>query len=166
VAATRTLLGKRSGLSSRQRVFRTPDAIEVEEAEGYDVSRRRVWLDEILLVTHHRTYGVGFLLTMAAFAVFFGLVSIGALIGDLTVGLVILALSTLPFVLAFVLRLSFGLDVVTVYGRRTKAEIHFWFRKARARQVFQEVSRLARDRQERMRARSRPTPAAPPAPPL
>lgn len=163
--AARVLLGKRSGLSSRQRVFRTPDAVEVEEAEGYDVSRRRVWLDEVLLVTHHRTYGLGFLLTMAAFALFFGLVSIGALIGDLTVGLVILGLSVLPFILAFLLRLVFGLDVITVYGRRTKAEIHFWFRKARARQVFQEVSRLARERQDRIRARSRPAPA-PPAPAL
>ncbi len=55
--ARRTLLGRGSTLSSRLRVFRTPDAVEVDEIEGYDVTRRRVRFDEVLLVTYHRIVG-------------------------------------------------------------------------------------------------------------
>ncbi|HSB61764.1 MAG TPA: hypothetical protein VLI67_08585 [Vicinamibacteria bacterium] len=160
----RVLLGKRSGLSSWERVFRTPDALEVEEAEGYDVSRRRVWLDEVLLVTSHRGYGPGFLIAMAVLTTMFGLMSLGILIADRTAGLVSLLLFVLPFAAAFGLRLALGLDVVTVHGRRTRAEMHFWFRKARGRQVFQDVCRLARERQDALRAAQRPRPPAPSPP--
>ena len=161
-ARQRVFLGKRSGLSSWERVFRTPDAIEVEEAEGYDLSRRRVWLDEVLLVTSHRGYGLAFLIAMAVFTTIFGLMSLAVLIADRTAGLVSLALFVLPFAAAFGLRLALGLDVVTVHGKRTRAEMHFWFRKARGRRVFQEVCRLARERQDAMRAGHRPRPPAPP----
>jgi hypothetical protein len=148
----RILLGKRSGLSSRQRIYRTPDAIEVEEAEGYDVSRRRVWLDEVVIVTYHQTVGWGFVAAMLACMTIFGFVGLLVMIGDRWTGAAFLAITVLPFALALVLRLVYKLDVITVFGRRTKAELQFWLRKARARQVYQQVARLARERQQRMRA--------------
>lgn len=159
----RILLGKVSGLSSRQRVFRTPDAIEVEETEGYDLTRRRVWFDEVLLVTYHREMGWAFVVAMLAFSGIFGFPGLILLIADRSLGVAVyFALVVLPFVIALVLRLALRLDVVTVYGRRTKARVHFWFGKAKARQVYQQVTRLARERQPRPRA---PVSVRPPPPP-
>jgi hypothetical protein len=159
----RILLGKVSSLSSRQRVFRTPDAIEVEEAEGYDLTRRRVWFDEVLLVTYHREVGWAFVLAMLVFSGLFGFPGLLILATNPSAGVgVYFAIVVLPFVVALVLRLVLRLEVVTVYGRRTKAQMHFWFGKARARQVYQQVTRLARERQQRLR---RPLPRRPPRPP-
>ena len=69
--ARRTLLGRRSTVSSQWKVYRSPDAIETEELEGYDVVRKRVLLDEVLLVTLHRTIGWPFVVTMVAFCMYF-----------------------------------------------------------------------------------------------
>jgi len=165
-APRRTLLGKGSSLSSRHRVFRTADAIEVEEAEGYDVTRRRVWWDEVLLVTYHRRVGWAFVVAMLVFMSLFGFFGLILLIASPSVQSAgYLAALLLPFALPLALRLLLRVDVVTVYGRRTKAEMQFWFRKAQARQVYQQVCRLARERQQRLRNAPAPRRPAPPPPP-
>jgi hypothetical protein len=166
----RTLLGRHSGATSQERVFLTSDAIEVEEAEGYDVSRRRVFFDEVLLVTYHQTAGVGFVVAMVVFMTLFGFIGLLTLVADARTGGIVLALLVLPFVVALVLRLALKLDVITVHGRRTKAELRFWFRKGRAQQVYQRITRLVRARQQRLRAarpvrRPPPPPRMPPPPP-
>lgn len=168
-APRRTLLGTLSGATSVNRVYRTADAIEVDEIEGTDVTRRRVLLEEVLLVTHHREYGTAFVVTTAAIATVFG--GLGALLAamDPTAGLVMFGLAGLPALLALAWRLALRLDVVTVYGRRTKASLRFSLRKARGREVYLLVCRLARDRQERLarqRARARPPVPPPPVPGL
>ncbi len=161
--AERILLGKVSSLSSRQKVFRTADAVEVQETEGYDLTRRRVWFDEVLLVTYHREVGAAFVVTMLAFGSIFGLPGLIMLVTERSLAVAVyFAVAVLPFVLALALRLALRLDVVTVYGRRTKARVHFWFGKAKARQVYQQVTRLARERQPRPCA---PIPPRPPPPP-
>lgn len=167
-APRRVLLGKGSSLSSRHRVFRTPDAIEVEEAEGYDVTRRRVWLDEVLLVTYHRTVGWAFVAVMLAFMGIFGFFGFIVLVVNPSAQSAgYLAALLLPFAIPLALRLLLRVDVVTVYGRRTKAEMQFWFRKAQARQIYQQVCRLARERQQRLRtAPGTRRPAPPPPPPV
>jgi len=166
-APRRTHLGTQTGLSHVRRVYRTADAIEVDEIEGTDVSRRRVLLDEVLLVTFHRAYGLAFILTMIALVTVFGFLSGLLLLADRTAGLVSFALTVAPPLAALVLRLALGVDVVTVFGRRTKAEIPFWFRKARGREIFRLVCRLARERQERAARELFPArrSAAPPLPP-
>jgi hypothetical protein len=58
-------------------------------------------------------------------------------------------------------------DAVTVYGKRTKAQILFWFRKQQARQVYQQICRLAREHQDRLArqvAAAAPRPLVPPGP--
>lgn len=148
VKAQRFLIGKRNGISSRQRIYRTPDAIEIEEVEGYDVSRKRVFFDDVLLVTYHQFFGWAFLLGMGALIGFFGLITVAAAMGDLRAGLFMFLLWVLPFLVLFVLRLILRVDAVTVYGKRTKAQMYFWFRKRRARQLYQEICRFVRERQE------------------
>ena len=166
-APRRTLLGKGSSLSSRHRVFRTPDAIEVDEVEGYDVTRRRVWFDEVLLVTYHRMVGWPFVLVMLAFMSLFGLFGTLIVVADPSVrSALILAAVLFPFALPVVLRLILRVDVVTVYGVRTSADMHFWFRKGQARQVYQQVCRVVRERQQRQRSAPGARRPAPPPPPL
>lgn len=158
--ARRTLLGRRTTVSSQWKVYRSPDAIETEELEGYDVVRKRVLLDEVLLVTLHRTIGWPFVVTMVVLVLLCALITLGVAAVDRTVGLAVGAALVLPLLVLLVLRLVLGVEVVTVFGKRTKAEIHFWFRKRRAREVFSLVCRLARERQQ---ARTALTPGGAPS---
>jgi hypothetical protein len=151
MAATRRVhLGTSSGLSYVQKVYRTPDAIEVEEIEGIDVTRRRVLLEEVLLVTYHRGYGVAFVATLSALLIVFTGLSALVAMGDRALALVVFALTGLPTLLLLLLRLALGVDVLTVYGLRSRAQLYFWLRKARGREAFRQVCRLARERQDRL----------------
>ena len=133
-AAKRVLLSSYGSAWGRQRVYRTPDALELEESENLRVSVRRVFFDEVLLVTRHREIGWLFLLAMAIGAAYFGFFSLMIGVGGgVLAGLGAFAASTLPFLVAFVLRVALGVDCVTVYGKRTRARLRFWLRKRRAR---------------------------------
>jgi hypothetical protein len=146
----RVHLGTRTGLSFVHKVYRTPDAIEVDEIEGVDVTRRRVLLEEVLLVTYHRAYGLAFVLTLVALALVFSGLSALVALGDRATALVVFALTGLPTLVLLALRLALGIDVLTIHGARTRAQVHFWLRKGRGREVFRQVCRLARERQEQL----------------
>ena len=132
----RTLLATMSGLVSASRVYRTADAIEAGETEGTDVTRRRVLLDEILLVTLHRERGTAFVIT--TLALFLGFSAMSALIAtaDRNAGLVVLGLTALPALAALAWRLVFGRDVVTVYGKRTRLSLRLSTLRRRGGDVF------------------------------
>lgn len=146
----RHYLGKASAVALRQRVYRTRECLEVDEIDGYDVVRKRVFFDEVLLVTYHRFLGLPFLIAMGAFSVLFGLLSLAIAVRDLSAGLWFALLLAAPFLVAFVLRLMLKVDAVTIYGKRSKAQVHFPFRKARAREVYLQVCRAVREHQERV----------------
>ena len=55
-----------------------------------------------------------------------------------------------PALIAFALRLMFRLDIITVFGKRTKASIRFRLRKARARAVYEQIIAAVRSAQARM----------------
>jgi hypothetical protein len=163
---SRIHLGTRTGLSFVHKVYRTPDAIEVDEIEGVDVTRRRVLLEEVQLVTYHHAYGVAFVLTLTALSVVFTVLSGLIALGDRAIALVVFALTGLPSLVLLGLRLALGIDVLTVHGLRTRAEVHFWLRKGRGREIYRQVCQLARERQTqltRQLARA-PRAAAPPLP--
>jgi hypothetical protein len=166
--ARRTFLARRVGLSSVERIYRTRDAIEVDELEGYDVTRRRVLFDEVLLVTLHKEVGWPFvvlLLVLLTFAGFFTLIA-AAISAKAAVASTVLVI--LPLIALLVLRLALRVDIITVQSRRTRARIPFWFNKERAGEVFRLVTRLAREAQAKVtRARAAaPVPGvAPPSPP-
>jgi hypothetical protein len=149
MSGTRVLLGSRAGFALRQRIYRFSDGVEVEEAANFVVTCRRVFFDDVLLVTHHRELGWPFLLVSGAVAAWLVLVDVG--IGaeaGLRAGLVAFAVSGLPVLAAFGLRLALGVDVVTLFGKRTRCELHYWLRKRRAREVFQQLCAEARRHQE------------------
>jgi hypothetical protein len=166
----RHYLGKASAVALRQRVYRTRECLEVDEIDGYDVVRKRVFFDEVLLVTYHRFLGLPFVVAMGAFTLLFGVTALLLARTEPSLGLFFALFLVAPFLVALVLRLILKVDAITVYGKRSKAQVHFPFRKSRARGVYVQLCRAVREHQERLqrelaRARVPRVPLAPPAPP-
>jgi hypothetical protein len=162
-------LGRKSGFLIRERVFRFPDGLQVDVVLGAQVRCQRVFFDEVHLVTLHRARGwLLLLVTGILFLVAAGASLLVGAISGLPTGLGIFFLTALPAAVAFFVRLGLGVDVVTVHGKRSRAVMHFSLKKARAREVFLLVARLARERQDRRgrEQRAAPSPAPPPFPSL
>ena len=125
-------------VGSRSTVYQSEDGLEIEVNEQYDVLQRRVLFDEVMLVTIHREKGGLFLLTTGTIAgTFFGLAILILVINfKAWPAALIFAAMGLPAFIPLVLRLILGVDVVTVFGKRSKAALRFAFRKRRAREVY------------------------------
>ena len=164
---TRRYLGRVQTLAERVRTYWTDEALEVDRVDNYEIRRRRVFFDEILLVTLHTTRGF--------------LVSILPLFLALLFAAMGLAASDAPdarnaFWLGAALFAAFAVGaalvpvwVVTVYGKRTRARMHFRLRQTRARQVYADICRAAADAQRALALRLSaevPEPPPPPALPL
>jgi hypothetical protein len=83
---------------------------------------------------------------------------------DSWIGALVMLLIGLPAIVSFVLRLMFRLDVITVFGRRSKASIRFGLRKQRARQLYAQICAAVKSAQDRMAREiaAEETAAAPP----
>jgi hypothetical protein len=159
--ARRIFLGKRRTFGSQQRTYRTPDYLEIDDVENYDVTRRRIFYDEVMLVTLHTRLALAQALALGLTGMILGIVALALAREGLAVVLIFgaPALSMLAFaVLLFVRRVG----VVTVFGKRTRAQMEFWWRATRAREAYQLVGRLARERQAQL-ARRAATPGSEPA---
>ena len=154
-------LGTYPGLPA-QRIFRIEGGLEIQESAFFLVTCRRVFFDEVLAVTLHHALGWPLLLGVGALA---GWLSLGALLlgigGSKVAGLILFALTGLPLLGLFVLRLTLGVDIVSVYGKRTHARMQFFLPRGRGREVYLQVAGLVRDAQRR--ARGVPAADAPPA---
>jgi hypothetical protein len=157
----RTFVGTWSDLGSWQRVYETPDAIEVDESSGFTGARRRVFYDEVLLVTFHSFVGWPMALMGAAVTSILALVALGLWSGDATRTAVTVLFFTLLGAAFTVLRLAIKMDAVTVYGRRSRAHVSFWLNQDRARATYHRLCARVRHAQERVVAPARP--AAPAA---
>lgn len=147
----RKLLGRNAGVMSREAVYETADAIESEAHEGYDVTRKRVLFEEVLLVTIHREVGLAYVITMGvAAAVFGGIALLFQFAAHTPLASIPFAILALPFFIGCVFRLVFKLDYVSVFGRRSKAAMRFSFRKRRAREVYGRICSRALEVQRAM----------------
>ena len=158
----RVLIGKWATIVTREKVYQTPEGLEIETNEHYEVSQRRVFFEDVQLVTYHREYGRLYLWLTGLFsAAFLALFLFLSTLGEpgVIVGGVFATIFGLPFLIAFVLRAVFGVDVVTVFGRRSKAAIRFRTRKRRAREVYGQICAAVRSAQRAI------IPAESPAPP-
>src|SRR5262245_14324540 len=113
----RVYLGQKRSMAGSQRVYRAAHAVEIDEIENYDVVQRRVFYEDILLITHHQFIDASFLVVNGILFCGAWLLAIALLANAASrpVGLGFLALG-FPFALAFVLRLALKVDAVTVYG--------------------------------------------------
>jgi hypothetical protein len=162
----RKLLGRNIGAMSREAVFETADAIESESRAGYEVTRKRVLFEEVLLVTIHREMGTLYVILTAALTIIFAGI---AILSRSVLGVAIFfGILALPFFIACVVRLVVRLDFVSVFGRRSKAVMRFSLRKRRAREVYGRICSRALEVQRAMVEVSpaSPVPAdeVPPAP--
>jgi hypothetical protein len=165
--ARRVRLGKAYSWVERQSVYLTAEALEVDHVDSLEVNRRRVFFDEVLLVTLHAQTGVASLLVGSAAG--------AALTGWLAyltrsesrARAVFLGLTAL-FLLVLGAAAFLRTWTVTVYGRRALARLQFRMRAERARLVYQDLCRRAEEAQralaERLAAAAPPA-AAPPLPP-
>jgi hypothetical protein len=152
----RRLLGSTSTLATRMRVYLTDGAIEVDEIEGYTGTRKRVLFDEVLLITLDRRRRISTLVASAALAVLFMGVAGAVSSANGTPSSVVAAVTIIigsPFWLWFLLHLFLGIDCVTVFGKRTQAQMHFVLRKRRARSIFAQLCELVGQVQEAERRR-------------
>lgn len=142
-------LGKSTSLVTRDTVYLVDDGFEVEAREHYEVIERRVLFDDVQLVTYHRHLGAVYLVVHGGIAiVFLGFaLALGTLSSDAWVGALFVAAFGVPSLIAFILRLLFRMDVITIYGRRSKASIRFSLRKAKARETYGRICAAVRQAQ-------------------
>jgi hypothetical protein len=151
----RTLLGTWRDLGTSQRVYETADAVEVDESTGFVGTRRRVFYDEVLLVTYHRSIGWSMAVLAAVVASMIALAAGIAALAARPGPAVVIFLFTLPFVAFIIARLAVKMDCITIHGRRSRARVCFWLRKGRSRRAFQRICARVRHAQERATARAR-----------
>jgi hypothetical protein len=159
----RRRIGRWNDLATRQIVYETDNGIEIDEVDHFELQRKRVFFEDVLLVTKHHYTGVGFVVTTLLIGIAF--VAIGLLTRE-SVAIGIFTAFAAPFLLAAIVRVALGVEVVTVFGKRSRARMRFTFRKAAANRVYAEITAKARDAQRRLEAELRaaepPPPAAPP----
>jgi hypothetical protein len=145
----RTRIGSSARAFGRESVYELPDGIEIEATENYEVIRRRVLFEDVLLITYHREIGFWFVILsglVGAFFLFIGVLIVSAQrTGNAWLYLTPWLVMAFPFLLAAALRAILGVEVISIFGRRSKAQIRFTFRKQRAREVYGRI--LARVRQ-------------------
>lgn len=173
----RVKLGRSASWVSREVVYRSPLGFEIEASEHYEITRRRVYYEDIQLVTLHREWGVLYLVLTGVFGLaFIALVAfILSLSKDAWPAAIMMGIFGLPFVLAFLTRAIFGVDVITIFGRRSKARLRYLFFKSQAREMYDHICDTVRFEHARIAekiAESQPPPRiertteeAPPAPP-
>ncbi|MEO8360078.1 MAG: hypothetical protein ABI672_08620 [Vicinamibacteria bacterium] len=162
----RQFLGHRRDLGGTVRTFRADGALEMDEIEGTHGTRRRIFFEDILLVSYHRERSPLFLAVTGGIALFLmgiGVISASGKRDDAIAGYVMMMFGA-PFLIAFLLRLFLQVDVITVFGTHGRARMNFEYRKARARQVHQDICREVRSAQARLRPRI-PAATAAPSPP-
>src|SRR5712692_1290442 len=60
--APRKKLGRSTQAFAREAVYEMADGLETESSEHYEVIRKRVLFEDVLLVTYHREIGIWFMI--------------------------------------------------------------------------------------------------------
>jgi hypothetical protein len=164
MSASRKLVGRTTSLAGSEVVYLTADGFEVEKTSHYKVEELRVFCDDVMLVTIHRELGPAFVVLTGLASLFFGAIAIFfLLIDDATwPAAVMFGIFGSPFIIAFLVRLIFRLDVVTIFGRRSTARMRYAFRKRRAREVYEQVCAAVREAQRRRETEAVPEPVSAP----
>jgi len=145
--AKRRRIGSWNDVATRQVVYETDLGVEVDELDHFEIIRRRVFFDDVLLVTYHKEVGPSFVVMMAIFtAGFIALAFVSRELVPLASSFAALAALTLILGVA---RLMMKVDVITIFGRRSKAAIRYAYRKAFARRIFENICANAAAAQQR-----------------
>jgi len=148
----RLLIGSANRIGTRERFYLVADGIEIDEIDHYEINRRRIFFDEIRFVTYHRRFGVPFLAFTGLFAGAFLVATMAMGFGGSPEAAVFTGILAAPFLVSFVLRLIYRLDVITVHGKRIRAQIPFGIKKRQARQLLAEITNRTRQAQRKIAA--------------
>lgn len=165
----RTLLHRSRTLVGSDAAYLAADGIDFDSSQNYEVIRRRVFFDDVALVTLHRERGLAFLLTTGAFGLFFLAMAIFIISFSVEAWPAALPFAILgaPPALAFLLRLAMGRVVVTVWGRRSRAVLRFGvFGTGKARAVYGQLCAAIRRAQSEVSVPESPEPPLPADVPL
>jgi len=165
MAAPRKYLGRDQNLGAAIRVYLIADAIEIDELTFVEIERTRVYFDDILAITYHRSISVLLLVLMGLVGGIPLMSGLYLLTQHQTGAAAAFLLMAAPWLAVFFVHLLLRTDVLTVFGRRTMARMKFHLRKGRAREVYAELVEKVRVAQEAIRA-AQPPPPAPAAPEL
>ena len=168
--SNRTPLCRANTAFGRDWAYLTDDGIDVDSSANFKVVRRRVFFDDVQLVTLHRDRGAAFLIFTGLFGAFFiamAVFIVAVNVEGWRIAVVPFVIGLVPFT-AFVIRLAVGRAVVTVFGRRSRATLRFHpFRTQRAREVYGRICAAVRRAQsERISAPESPPPPLPEDVPL
>ncbi len=148
--SSRRHLGNLISFGDRSSVFLCADRLEVDQFEGYDVETKRVFFNDVLLITRHNQYS-RWGLWLAGISTLIGLViwlfALDSSAGASWAAFFIAFLPNLPFLALFLIPYV----RVTVFGKRTKATMSWHFRHARAASVYAELVALVEQAQARER---------------
>jgi len=142
----RRFIGRYNDVVTRHAIYATGDAIEVDERDNFAIVRKRVFFEDVLLITSHERVGIGpifFSLGFAFFLLLVGLIA-GGVAGWTT------ALFSTPFFVYGILRIQVKETIVTVFGRRSRARIRFAMRRRHAQQLYDELCEQVRRAQSAM----------------
>jgi hypothetical protein len=134
-APRRRFLGRYNDVITRQAVYATDSALEIDEQDNFQIVRKRVFFEDVLLVTMHERMAILAIFASLGFGAF--LVLIGVIAGG-AAGWMMGGLGAL-FVGYGLLRISMKASVITVFGRRSRARIRFALRKDRAQRLYDEI---------------------------
>jgi len=140
----RRFLGRYNTAITRHSVYASDAAIEVDQQENFKIIRKRVFFEDVLLVTQHDRVGILAVMFSLGFAAF--LMLIGAIAGGRW-GWAFGTFAVL-FLIYGLLRIRIKESIITIFGRRSKARIRFSMRRARAQRLYEEICDLVRTAQE------------------
>ena len=161
----RRYLGSAHSLAERVRVYWTDKGLEVDSSEGYEIRRTRVLFDEVLLVTLHSKLGGALPWLPLVLAALVGFVAI--LVNEEPLPSRILTWVALGFLAIGAVVFFIPQWVITVFGRRTRASLHFRLRERKARDLFARICQAVDEAQRALRVSGQePEPVRPAEPPL
>ena len=131
----RRFLGRYNDLITRHAVYETENALEIDEQDNFEIVRKRVFYEDVLLVTMHEQLGIIAIFFVLGFAAFLFLV---AAIAGGAAGWEI-SIVAIPLLVYGLIRIGRKDTIITVFGRRSKARIRFTIRKERAHRIYGEI---------------------------
>lgn len=158
----RIYIGSVRSWGDRSRIYRTPEALEIDLIDHYEVRRRRVFFDEVQLVTLHETRAAGPYPWILGFLAFVLLLS--ALPSPPTVRIWFFALAGICGLVALLVIAS-PVWIISAFGKRTRAQIRFRWREAKARSIYADICRATGEAQRTLARRVGPSLDEPPPPP-
>jgi hypothetical protein len=154
-AQKRRFLGRYNDVITRQAVYATDSALEIDEQDNFQIVRKRVFFEDVLLVTMHERMAILAVLFTLGFGAF--LIIIAAIAGG-GGGWILGGLGAL-FAGYGLMRISIKDSVITVFGRRSRARIRFSLRKGQAQRLYDEICANVRRAQSQLEQQQQEEPA-------